>query len=235
MGPGSAVAVYWPASVAVFTVLIAAVWDPNTPELLPPTLDPERAPRFLLSPWFLACAALGSGLLVQSGRVAARLRLPAEEHFAMVWWSLNVSWFQTGCDILSGLFGVMPNLSECYKKLNRDHALPMHHEHRVVMDVIYWFELLIEVPLAVWLLQLYFQQSPRRHAVEMLLCGMHLAGLVAYYIPDLVLGEYTSVITWLDRLIACCWIGVPAALFARALRRADGTPALRAPSTKKSH
>merc|ERR1712139_627377 len=101
--------------------------------------------------------------------------------------------------------------------LNRDHKLPRHHPERVMMDVIYWFELVVQVPLAAWILALYFARSEQRHVLEVFVCGMHVGGLVAYYIPDLVLGEHTSIITWLDRCIACCWIAVPTMLLSRAL------------------
>lgn len=218
---------YWPAVVAIFTVLIGAVFDPKEPvELLPPRLDIGRAPDMLLSPWLWLCAVVTNALLYNSHKTAVKYRVSAMEHFAMIWWSLNIGWFQTGCDVLSGLFAVMPNLSECYTKLNRDHEQPMFSDDRVLMDVIYWFELLIEVPLGLWCLQLYFTRSPRRYVVEIFTCGMHVGGCIAYYVPDLVLGwldrhESTSVITWLDRAIATLWLIVPCIMLHRALTMSD--------------
>ena len=60
------------------------------------------------------------------------------------------------------------------------------------------------------------RRDPARYVVESFTSGMHFGGLVAYYIPDLVLGESTSFITNLDRCIACAWIVVPFGLLVRS-------------------
>ena len=67
---------------------------------------------------------------------------------AFIWHWMNAIWYHIFCDVFSGLFAITPNLSEIYKVLNSDHSLVIHHPERIVMDVVYWFELYIETPLA---------------------------------------------------------------------------------------
>jgi hypothetical protein len=209
--------VHWPLWLALFTVLIGCVFDPTQQPLWPPPINTARASALLLSPYLLGCA-LSSAITLRVAWITARNAslLGRAEHFAMVWWAMNASWFQTGCDILSGLFAVMPNLSDCYEVLNADHKLPMMHRDRAVMDCVYWLELLVQVPLALLIIHLYRRRDPARYVVESFTSGMHFGGLVAYYIPDLVLGESTSFITNLDRCIACAWIVVPFGLLVRS-------------------
>jgi len=222
----SVVTVYWPLLLALFTVSLGAFFDPMQPlDVWPPPLDVSRAPQLLFHPLFILCAIMSASGLFLARQIAIEHSITAYEHFAMVWWTLNVTWFQMGCDVFSGLFAVMPNLSECYLVLNANHKLPTFHEKRVVMDCVYLLELLVQVPCAVVTFALYMRRSPCRYVVEAFTCGMHVAAMVAFYIPDLIMGESTSFVTHLDRAIACCWIVVPFGLLVRAVQLSDTTSA----------
>ena len=78
------------------------------------------------------------------------------------------------------------------------------------MDCIYWLELLLETPLALFVFYLFYTRHPSRYVVESYLHGLHFGGYVGYYVPDMVLGEYTHVvISNLDRTIAFAWVVIP--------------------------
>jgi len=140
---------------------------------------------------------------------------------ATLWFLLNATWFHTGCDIMSGLFQVMPNLTESYIALNDVHSLPMHHPERVYYDTMYWFELFVEAPLALLVTALYLRQSKIRPVVESFLNGLYVAGTVAYYMPNIILGHSPHILmSNLDRLIASVWIVVSVGLTIRTVRQA---------------
>ena len=142
------------------------------------------------------------------------------DKMATLWFLLNATWFHTGCDIMSGLFQVMPNLTESYIALNDVHNLPMHHPDRVYFDTIYWFEVFVEAPLALVVTWLYLRQAKVRPVVEALLNGLYIAGTVAYYVPNIILGHSPHILmSNLDRLIASVWIAVSIALTVRAARQ----------------
>lgn len=151
--------------------------------------------------------------------VCKKHRISAVEQMCMLWHLVNVTWFQTGCDVLSGLFQVMPNLSDDYNLLNERHKFPLHHPERIHIDVIYWFELVVEIPLGIVVLYLYLTRNSTRYVVEAFLHGMHLTGAFAYYVPGLILGETTHVVlSNIDRAIASLWVIVPVMLLWRAAR-----------------
>ena len=112
------------------------------------------------------------------------------------------------------------------KILNKDHTLPAFHPDRVVMDVVYCTEI-VSLPLLLWTISLYFKRDPSRYVLDAFISGGQIAGAIAYYVPDLILGEHTSVITNVDRCIAFSWIVMDIAIFLRAVEgvRAIGNTA----------
>jgi len=132
----------------------------------------------------------------------------------------KATFYHTFCDVCSGLFAITPNMREAYHVQNYDHKLPRHHPDRVSWDAIYWFELLVETPFALWVFYLYVTQSRLRYTVEAFLHGMHFGGFFAYYIPDIILGHTPHVlISNIDRAIACAWVIVPFLLLARTIKK----------------
>jgi hypothetical protein len=212
--------IHFPVLLGLGTFLIACVYDPKgafdtmgNAVIYPIPINFTKTGIFLTSPivWILwILISLG---LYYEYKTAVTSKRSKRERFAMVWALMNGIWFHIGCDVFSGLFQIMPNLTELYYILNKDHLLPRHSEHRIVMDIIYWFELLIEAPLAFLVFYLFLTKKPSRWVIEAWLHGMHLGGYVAYYIPDIVLGITTHpLISNLDRSIAFCWVVIPAYL-----------------------
>ena len=111
----------------------------------------------------------------------------------------------------------MPNMTELYIILNRDHKLPCFHADRAVMDVVYCCEI-ATLPLILWNIRLYFRDDPARYVVDAFLAGGQICGAAAYYLPDIILGEHTSVITHVDRGIASFWIVMDGLILLKAVR-----------------
>jgi hypothetical protein len=214
----------------LFAATAVAGWfyDPAKLEsVLPFSWDFSRFLASLSSPVFLTFFVLSVAGIVYARRVwGTKSGFTATDKMATLWVLLNATWFHTGCDVMAGLFQVMPNLSEAYSALDGVHSLPMHHPDRIVIDTIYWFELLVETPLALLVTVLYLKQSKTRPIVEAFLNGLYIAGAVAYYMPNIILGHSTHILmSNLDRMIASLWIWVSIGLTIRSIRQLKQGPA----------
>lgn len=222
MKPSRFLHVYWPVLLFAATAVIGWFYEPTKIEsVLPFSWDFSRVLTSLSSPVFLTFFALSVAGIVFVQRVwRTKSGFTATDKMATLWFLLNATWFHTGCDVMSGLFQVMPNLSEAYLALNDVHNMPMHHPDRIVIDTIYWFELLVETPLALLVTVLYLKQSKTRPIVEAFLNGLYIAGAVAYYMPNIILGHSPHIlISNLDRMIASLWIWVSVGLTIRSIRQ----------------
>jgi hypothetical protein len=214
--------VYWPVLLFASTAVTAWLYDPALVEsTFPFSWDLSRVVASLTSPVFWTFILLSiAGIVIVRRRWQDKSGFTDTDKMATLWFLLNATWFHTGCDIMSGLFQVMPNLTESYIALNDVHNLPMHHPGRVYFDTIYWFELFVEAPLALIVTALYLRQAKIRPVVESFLNGLYIAGTVAYYIPNIILGHSPHILmSNLDRLIASVWIVVSVALTIRAARQ----------------
>ena len=214
--------VYWPVLLFASTAVTAWLYDPALVEsTFPFSWDLSRVVASLTSPVFWTFVLLSiAGIVIVRRRWQDKSGFTDTDKMATLWFLLNATWFHTGCDIMSGLFQVMPNLTESYIALNDVHNLPMHHPGRVYFDTIYWFELFVEAPLALIVTALYLRQAKIRPVVESFLNGLYIAGTVAYYMPNIILGHSPHILmSNLDRLIASVWIAVSVALTIRAARQ----------------
>jgi hypothetical protein len=214
--------VYWPVLLFASTAVTAWLYDPALVEsTFPFSWDLSRVVASLTSPVFWTFILLSiAGIVIVRRRWQDKSGFTDTDKMATLWFLLNATWFHTGCDIMSGLFQVMPNLTESYIALNDVHNLPMHHPGRVYFDTIYWFELFVEAPLALIVTALYLRQAKIRPVVESFLNGLYIAGTVAYYMPNIILGHSPHILmSNLDRLIASVWIVVSVALTIRAARQ----------------
>ena len=213
--------VYWAALLFPATIAFASLYDPTNPDaLLPFAFVPSRFVAMIFS-WPMALVALpmAAGFVLARRAWARSGAFSLTDKMAMVWFLMSATWFHIGCDVLSGLFQVMPNMTGAYRAMNAANLQPLHHPDRIVLDVVYWFELFVQTPLAVLTFWLYRIRSRFRPGVECFLCGLHVAGTVAYYVPDVVLGHTTHpLLTNMDRAMASLWIWVPSALAIRAAR-----------------
>jgi hypothetical protein len=214
--------VYWPVLLFLATAFTSWLYDPallDSP--LPFSFDISRVIASLTSPAFLTFFGLSIAAIVLARRAwAGNPGFSATDKMATLWFLLNATWFHTGCDIMSGLFQVMPNLTESYIALNDVHRMPMHHPDRVYYDAIYWFEVFVEAPLALFVGILYLRQAKIRPIVETFLNGLYVAGTVAYYMPNIILGHNPHILmSNLDRLIASVWIWVSIGLTIRSVRQ----------------
>jgi len=220
--------VYWPVLLFASTVLLGWFYDPAKLEsLFPFSWDFARVVASLSSPVFWGFFLLSIAGITYAQRVwGTKSGFTDTDKMATLWFLLNATWFHLGCDVMSGLFHVMPNLSEAYVALNDVHSLPMHHPDRVVLDTVYWFEILVEAPLALLVTALYLRQSKTRPIVEAFLNGLYIAGTVAYYMPNIILGHSPHILmSNLDRMIASVWIWVSVGLTIRSIRQVTGRPA----------
>lgn len=214
--------VYWPVLLFASTAVIGWFYDPAEIEsAFPFSWSFSRFLASLSSPVFWTFLILSVAGIVIARRVwQTKSGFTATDKMATLWFLLNATWFHTGCDVMGGLFQVMPNLSEAYVALNDVHNMPMHHPDRIVLDTIYWFELLVEAPLALLVSVLYLKQSKTRPIVEAFLNGLYIAGTMAYYMPNIILGHSPHILmSNLDRAIASVWIWVSVGLTIRSIRQ----------------
>ncbi|MEM7434781.1 MAG: hypothetical protein AAF436_06480 [Myxococcota bacterium] len=213
--------VYWPVLLFASTAVTAWAYDPAMVEsMFPFSFSLDRVVVSLTSVVFWGFVLLSVGGIAFVRRTwEAKGGFSDTDKMATLWFLLNATWFHTGCDVMSGLFGVMPNLTESYIALNDVHSFAMHHPDRILYDTIYWFELFVEAPLALWVTSLYLRKATIRPIAESFLNGMYIAGTVAYYMPNILLDHSPHVVmSNLDRLIASIWILVSVALTVRAAR-----------------
>ena len=214
--------VYWPVLLFASTAVTSWLYDSALIEsTFPFSWDSARVVASLVSPVFWTFVLLSIAGIVFAHRTwRGEAGFSDTDKMATLWFLLNATWFHTGCDIMSGLFQVMPNLTESYIALNDVHNLPMHHAGRVYFDTIYWFEVFVEAPLALVVTWLYLRQARVRPVIESFLNGLYIAGTVAYYVPNIILGHSPHILmSNLDRLIASVWIVVSVALTVRAARQ----------------
>jgi len=216
--------VHWPVVMMVGTIALACMLDPtDTHAVLAFRFGAGRWLEMLLSPYLIACVLVAAIGLRHAHRVwsgAPAGQFSDTDKMVTVWFLMNACWYHTGCDVASGLFQVMPNLRDAYAVSNGAHNFPMHHPARAFLDAVYWFELFVQLPLCVLTYFLYLRRSPLRPVVESFLCGLHLTGTVAYYLPNVLMGETTNpVLSNIDRTIASVWIVVPAWLAFRAAQQ----------------
>jgi hypothetical protein len=214
--------VYWPVLLFASTAVTGWLYDPALLEsTFPFSWDSSRVIASLTSPVFWTFVLLSiAGIVFVRRTWQDKSGFTDTDKMATLWFLLNATWFHTGCDIMSGLFQVMPNITESYIALNDVHNLPMHHPDRVYFDTIYWFELFVQAPLALLVTALYLRQAKIRPVIESFLNGLYIAGTVAYYMPNIILGHSPHILmSNLDRLIASVWIVVSVALTVRAARQ----------------
>lgn len=229
--------VYWPAVFAFATAMPLFVVEATTANQWPPILDHTgaQAKRVVASPWFLATALPTAVGLVWLHHFARRTGLAAQEHASMVWWLVNAIWFHVGCDLLSGFFQVMPVLTELYSHMSPQHYSPRWHESRAHLDAGYALELLVEVPMAWYVLYLFATRDPARHTAEVFAAAVQFAGTVTYYAPGLAKGESHCWLSYADRSSGSVWIIFPLILFRRYLQAARAKPlAVEAGKTAKA-
>jgi hypothetical protein len=221
--------VHWPVLLFVSTALTAWLYDPALIEAdFPFSWNIARVVASLSSMVFWIFTSLSVVGIVLVHRVWRRdPGFSDTDKMATLWFLLNATWFHTGCDLMSGLFQVMPNLTESYIAINEAHALPMHDPGRIQLDVVYWLELFPQLPLALTVAVLYLRRSPVRPIVETFLNGIYVAGTSFYYLPNLILGHSShGIMSNLDRSIGSIWIITSVALTIRAVRqvRSEGAP-----------
>ena len=134
--------------------------------------------------------------------------LDTYDQMCCIWLLLNAFWFHLGCDVLSGLFGIMPNLAEAYLVADRRH----NTERRVEMDAMYWCELFIHSPLCALVFWSYCTRQPHTKLLEAIVQAISFTGTIAYYGPEMLSGWPNTVVAparyaWLG--LGAVWIVVP--------------------------
>ena len=108
----------------------------------------------------------------------------SENHMMTALWHLtNMTWFSFGCDVLSGYFRVMPNLSNFYLAMEPNH---LKKDKRFTLHTVYLSELFIYVPLSFICLYFYISNNPKVIILETFLAGIQLMGTICYYFPEIL-------------------------------------------------
>lgn len=215
--------IYWPFLFGFGTMLLMLGMQPKEPkDMWPPTLEltGAQAKTVLTSPWFLGSTLPIFAFLLWLPGFKKRNKVPDTEHAAMVWWVMNLFWFHTGCDILSGFFQVMPVLTQLYAVFTPAHLNPRWHESRAHLDAGYALELFCEVPFAAYALYLYVKRDQARHIFEVFALAVQFAGTVAYYAPGLAKWETACYLSWVDRTCGSVWLIYPLLLLHRHMQSA---------------
>lgn len=202
--------------------------EPEQTWAWPPKLDLSfgewsQARKALSSPWFYSCwVPMLIGVLALRSFFLAHKTLDSVERGMMVWWLTNIFFFHTHCDLLSGYYQVMPNLSEIYAAMTPQHQSPQWAEPRLHLDTTYFLELTVEVPLAIFVLLLYLRRHPGRYFAETFAVAVQMAGTVIYYTPPLIKREATpSWVCYFDRSFGAVWIMFPLIVLRRHFLRAE--------------
>ena len=214
--------IYWPAFMAVATVLLAVLIDHRDTRGLTLNWNAERTRALILSPYIWLCTTAAVTGIVYAKRTWAEntTAYSTADKMITIWFLMGACWYHTGCDFLSGLLQVMPTLRDFYISSNAVHLHPMHHPARAYIDAVYYLEILVQTPLCILTYLLYLRRSAIRPVVEASLCALHFAGTVAFYIPNLLAGETTHpILSNLDRCIGMLWIIIPIVLTVRAARQ----------------
>ena len=156
------------------------------------------AATLLLSPYLLGCF-FSTLVLMRWAVTKSYMHDPNHwlDQFCTIWHLTNGTWsklaqplsslkysvhrWSLGCDVLSGLFEVMPVLRDHYKTIDVKHLQP---SMRSGLDACYWTEATIHVPLSLLCFVLYVRRSEKRHLLEMFVLGVQLEGCVMYYLPE---------------------------------------------------
>jgi len=214
--------VYWSLIMAGSTVVVASLFDPaKGATLWPFSPSGGRLVAMVTSVPFLVCLVPTVVAIGYARRHWARsTEGSTTDRMLVVWFVMNATWYHIGCDAFSGLFQVMPNLTDAYIAMNPNHLQPMHHVDRVALDMVYWFELTVQMPLCWVAAWMCLKRSAGRHVVVAFLCGLHLTGTVAYYAPNVLLGHtFHPLMSNLDRAFGVLWIIIPTILTVRAVRQ----------------
>lgn len=211
------VEVWWSAVFAAGCIALVFFVEPKQGFTFPPKLDlsGKQAILVMSNQWFLICAiplVVGVFFLQRTFKkysLFANQPVRAERGM-MVWWLMNLCFFHTACDVLSGYYQVMPILTDHYKEMSPAHLEPRWADARQHFDLVYVLEGLVEAPLALIMLVLHLRRHPARHIVEVFAVAVQLAGTVCYYCPRFFKGEQAT--TWLyycDCTCGAAWIVFP--------------------------
>lgn len=210
--------VYWPYFFMACTIVIATAY-----ELDGRTDMMTRTSRMLTSPWPLGCVGATVALhFLCFARSRGLARAAWTERMAAVWHLTNATWWSFGCDVLAGLFGVMPNINRLYEVLDTTHLEPS--AGRAGLDACYWVELCVHVPFSLLVFGLYCKRAPERYIVEAFVCGAQTVGTVAYYLPEVLRGgehwcwDRPLIFAVGIAIAPLLWIVLPLVLLARAVR-----------------
>jgi hypothetical protein len=202
--------VWWPILFAALVSIMQCIVDSSDS----PSIDFSKASNILASPKFYVMLVPLTGGCVGLKKFFGEVRLPTLDKGMMVWWVANLLFFFSHCDLLSGYYGVMPGLSDLFMDVSPALSYPQWAPRRVHLDAVYFLELTVEVPLAVFVILLYVYQHPGRYLAENFALGIQLAGTYVYTIPGLIVPETAP--SWLrscEHTSRAIWILFPMLIF----------------------
>ena len=198
---------WWPIKLMFLCIIIILIYHPNEDIYQYLSIS-----NLMFSVPFLTCISLTIvGILL--------IRIHKVQEITVALWHLtNATWWSFGCDILSGLFAIMPNLSNIYKIMDTNH---LSIDKRHTLDAIYWCELFIHVPLSWICFYSYLVDSGKKYILETFLAGIQLMGTIAYYLPEILNNchswKYNILASSLNLVFGLIWIIYPCIILKKNL------------------
>ena len=207
---------HWALWLCCVVLLCGALFAPSRDGSMT-FMSTQDSLSFLLSLPVLCC----TGLTIIGFLWIRRQRDVSEEERSWALWHLtNATWWSFGCDVLSGLFGIVPILSRHYETIDIKHTDPTK---RSGLDAVYLCELFVHVPTAWIVFYGYGTRAPWTRTLESFLCGVQIIGTVAYYLPEFLDGSENypkgGIALWFGVYFGLLWIVLPFAILLRNVQR----------------
>jgi len=182
----------------------------------------SKASRVLSDPMFYVMLVPFSLGCVGLKVFFSKVRVNAFDRGMMVWWHASCFFFYTHCDILSGYYGVMPGMAEQYIHSAPPLRYPRWAPERFHFDVVFFLDIILQCPLAIFVILSYLYQHPGRYFAEVFAAAAQLFGTALYYTPHILFPEENrDFLQWMDLSLGAAWFVYPLLILRRRFLQAE--------------
>jgi hypothetical protein len=218
------VKVWWPTFMAAGTCIPQLIMDPpvSSNEPMINMINLSKASRVLSDPMFYVMLVPFSIGCVGLKVFFSKVRVNAFDRGMMVWWHASCFFFYTHCDILSGYYGVMPGMAEQYIHSAPPLRYPRWAPERFHFDVVFFLDIILQCPLAIFVILSYLYQHPGRYFAEVFAAAAQLFGTALYYTPHILFPEENrDFLQWMDMSLRAVWFVYPLLILRRRFLQAE--------------